>query len=82
MVLAARTETDLEEVAALVRDRGRRALVVPTDVTDAAALERLVERTHDEFGRLDVLVNNAGGTSERFLEQAFRFNVTAAFTLT
>ena len=90
VVLAARTETDLEEVAALVRERGRRALVVPTDVTEAAALERLVERTVAELGRLDVLVNNAGGTmpraamatSERFLEQAFRFNVTAAFTLT
>jgi len=90
VVLAARTETDLEEVAELVRDRGRRALVVPTDVTEAAALERLVERTIAELGRLDVLVNNAGGTmpraamatSERFLEQAFRFNVTAAFTLT
>ena len=90
VVLATRTETDLEEVAALVRERGRRALVVPTDVTEAAALERLVERTVAELGRLDVLVNNAGGTmpraamatSERFLEQAFRFNVTAAFTLT
>ena len=43
VVLAARTETDLEEVAALVRARGRRALVVPTDVTEAAALERLVD---------------------------------------
>ena len=90
VVLAARTQADLDEVAGLVRDRGRRALVVPTDVTEAAALEQLVERTVAEYGRLDVLVNNAGGTmpraamvtSERFLEQAFRFNVTAAFTLT
>ena len=42
VVLAARTESDLEEVAGHVRDLGRRALVVPTDVTDAAACEQLV----------------------------------------
>jgi 7-alpha-hydroxysteroid dehydrogenase len=90
VVLAARTESDLEEVAGQVRDRGRRALVVPTDVTDSAALEHLVARTIDEFGRLDILVNNAGGTmprpaldtSEGFFERAFHFNVTSAFVLT
>jgi len=89
LVLAARTEADLEEVAHEVGARGRRALVVRTDVTDSAALENLVARTVAEFGRLDILVNNAGGampraaldTSEGFLERAFRFNVTAAFTL-
>jgi 7-alpha-hydroxysteroid dehydrogenase len=90
LVLAARTRSDLEEVASLIHALGRRALVVPTDVTDTAALENLVTRSVAEFGRLDILVNNAGGampraamdTSEGFLERAFRFNVTAAFTLT
>lgn len=90
VVLAARTESDLDEVAGLVRATGRRALVVPTDVTDRAALERLVDAAVEEFDRLDIAVNNAGGampraaldTSEGFLERAFHFNVTAPFTLT
>jgi 7-alpha-hydroxysteroid dehydrogenase len=90
LALAARTRSDLEEVAARIEALGRRALVVPTDVTDTSALENLVTRTVAEFGRIDILVNNAGGampraamdTSEGFLERAFRFNVTAAFTLT
>jgi 7-alpha-hydroxysteroid dehydrogenase len=90
VVLAARTESDLDEVAARVRATGRRALVVPTDVTDETALEHLVASTVVEFGRLDIAVNNAGGampraaldTSEGFLERAFHFNVTAPFTLT
>jgi 7-alpha-hydroxysteroid dehydrogenase len=90
LVLAARTRSDLEDVASQIKASGRRALVVPTDVTDSAALADLVARTVEEFGRLDILVNNAGGampragmeTSEGFLERAFHFNVTAAFTLT
>jgi 7-alpha-hydroxysteroid dehydrogenase len=90
VVLAARTLSDLEEVAERVTALGQRALPVVTDVTDREALERVVERAVSEFGRLDILVNNAGGsmpkpamgTSERSLEKAFAFNVTAAFTLT
>ena len=62
VVLAARTGSDLDEVAEQVAARGRRGLAVPTDVTDREALERLVARTVEEFGRLDILVNNAGGT--------------------
>jgi 7-alpha-hydroxysteroid dehydrogenase len=90
LVLAARTRSDLDDVAHEIEALGRRALVVPTDVTDSPALDELVTRSVAEFGRLDILVNNAGGampragmdTSEGFLERAFRFNVTAAFTLT
>jgi 7-alpha-hydroxysteroid dehydrogenase len=90
VVLAARTEADLEEVAARVRDRGRRAVVVPTDVTDQAALEHLVTTAVAELGRLDIAVNNAGGampraamdTSEGFMARTFHFNVTAPLTLT
>jgi len=90
LVLAARTQADLDEVAKLIEATGRRALAVPTDVTDEAALQNLVARTMAEFGRLDILVNNAGGTmprpametSEAFMQKAFHFNVTAAFTLT
>ena len=90
LALAARTESDLEETAAAVRERGRRALCVKTDVTQTPDLERLVAATEEEYGRIDVLVNNAGGTgpraaldtSERFFEAALRFNVTQAFLLT
>jgi 7-alpha-hydroxysteroid dehydrogenase len=89
LVLAARTPDQLEAVAARVRGLGRRALVVPCDVNEPSALEQLVERATSEFGRIDVVVNNAGGspprpalqTSEKMFEAAFHFNVTTAFTL-
>jgi 7-alpha-hydroxysteroid dehydrogenase len=90
VVCAARTESDIKAVADDVRGFGRRALAVPTDVTITEQLEHLVARTADEMGRIDVLVNNAGGwlprplleTSERAFEAALRFNVTSAFLLT
>ena len=90
VVLAARTQSDLDAVAEPIRVAGRRAVAIATDVTDADQLAALVGRAHDELGRIDVLVNNAGGwdprpimgTSPRNLEAAFRFNVLAAFTLT
>jgi 7-alpha-hydroxysteroid dehydrogenase len=90
VALAARTRSDLEDVADHIRALGRQALVVPTDVTDSAACEHLVTRTAEEFGRLDILVNNAGGampraamdTSEGFMARTFAFNVTAPLILT
>ena len=90
VVCAARTEREIDATAEAIRALGRRALALRTDVTVTADLERLVDTTVAELGRLDVLVNNAGGTgprpaldtSERFFESALRFNVTSAFLLT
>ena len=90
VALAARTESDLAETVAGVEARGRKAIAVKTDVTVTEDLERLVAETLDAYGRIDVLVNNAGGTgprpalqtSERYFEAALRFNVTQAFILT
>jgi NAD(P)-dependent dehydrogenase (short-subunit alcohol dehydrogenase family) len=60
VVLAARSVDQLERVAEEVRDRGRQALVAPTDVTDVAAVDDLAARTIAAFDRVDVLVNNSG----------------------
>lgn len=59
VVLAARGADKLEEVAKEVRALGRRALCVPTDIGNWEDCERLVEAAKNEFGRIDVLVNNA-----------------------
>jgi 7-alpha-hydroxysteroid dehydrogenase len=90
VVLAARTKEQLDAVAEEVRGFGRRALVIPCDVNENEAIEDLVARTVGEFGRIDVVVNNAGGTMPRpfldtspgYLERAFHFNCTTAFVLT
>ncbi|TCJ96901.1 SDR family oxidoreductase [Nocardia alba] len=59
VVLAARTESRLLEVAAEIEAAGGATLSVPTDITDEAAVSTLVARTVDTFGRVDALVNNA-----------------------
>ena len=90
VALTARTPEQLEAVAADIRALGRRALVVPGDVNDLDHVDRFVEAAVAEFGHLDIVVNNAGGsmpaplldTSVRSFEQAFHFNVTTAFALT
>ncbi len=61
VVLAARDEAALAGVAEEIAARGGRALVVPTDVGEPAAVERLVRETMGAFGRLDVAFNNAAG---------------------
>lgn len=59
VVLGARTESRLNDVAEEIRGLGGRAFVVPTDITDDAAVENLVAKTIEEFGHADVLINNA-----------------------
>ena len=89
VVIASRTKDQLDEVAADVRAAGRRAVVVACDVSETANLAELVDQAMAELGRIDVVVNNAGGTtprpfldtSERMFERAFHFNVTTAFAL-
>ena len=62
-----------EETAARVRELGRKALAVPTDVMETPQVLALIERAASEFGRIDILVNNAGGVSARpFIEQSER----------
>jgi NAD(P)-dependent dehydrogenase (short-subunit alcohol dehydrogenase family) len=58
--VAARSEAELAETAVAVEKRGRRAVVIPTDVTVYAQVEALVERTATALGRLDIIVNNSG----------------------
>ena len=60
VVLAARRIEKLADTAELVRAAGRRALTVRTDVTDPAQCQAMVDAAMAEFGRVDVLVNNAG----------------------
>ena len=61
VALAARTDAEIESVAAEVRALGRRAIAVPTDVTDSTQLERLAEQTVNALGGLHIWVSNAGG---------------------
>lgn len=61
LVLASRTPQRLEKMAETVRSYGRRALVVPTDITDEDQRKALVEAALDEFGKVDCLINNAFG---------------------
>lgn len=62
VVLAARRAEDIDRVAKDLQEAGHRALAVPTDVTDEAAVEALAQAAVDTFGSLSIWVNNAGGS--------------------
>ncbi len=62
LVIAARNRERLESLAAQCTRAGAQALVVPTDVTDEASCRALIDTAVAQFGGIDVLVNNAGGT--------------------
>lgn len=91
VVVASRTADELERAARRIRDEsGSACLAVPTDVKDEDAVVALVQRTVDEFGRIDVLVNNAGGTRmgpletipSRGWDSIFELNVRSAYVAT
>jgi len=89
VVISSRTEAQLDEVARRIESTGRRALVVPADLARTDEVAGLAQRAHDAFGRLDVVVNNVGGTIPNafldtdvaYLEEAFHFNVATAHAL-
>lgn len=90
VLVSARTEEQLRTVAAAIEGTGRRAEVVVADLSDLDATAALADTAARAFGRLDIVVNNVGGTmprpfmdtSPRFLEAAFHFNVSTAHALT
>lgn len=89
VVVAARTVEQIEQTAETVRSFGRKALAVQVDVMKEDQLQMLVDKALEAFGRIDIIVNNAGGfppkpmaqTSPEEFTNAFRFNVTTAFAL-
>lgn len=90
IALLSRTRSDLDEVAKTINGLGRKAIVLPCDVSDESSLKLAVDSTVSALGRLDTLVNNAGGTGpndplrttpEQFLK-ALEWNVLPAFALT
>ncbi len=62
VALAARSTSDIEQLASKIEALGRRAIPITTDVTNPDDVRACVERSIEAFGKIDVLVNNAGGT--------------------
>lgn len=90
VALSARTESQLDEIAGKITALGRKAVVVPANLSDLDAVASLAETAHSELGRVDIVVNNVGGsmpnafltTKPDDLKDAFHFNVATAHTLT
>lgn len=90
LLLCARHADQLGQVAERVREWGRRAVTVPADLRDLEAAAGLADLAAEELGRLDIVVNNVGGTIPHafldtdpgYLEDAFHFNVGTAHALT
>ena len=92
VVPSARTETEIDRVAASIRSAGCEATAIPADVTDPAAVDRLLEETVDTYGSIDAVINNAGinprsalGRPESLepgaFEQVVAVNLEGAFTV-
>jgi short-subunit dehydrogenase len=89
LVVAARRKTRLEKVARSIKAQGGETLVVDTDVSIAWQCKRLIKRTMKEYGRIDVLFNNAGWGSYAWFEdlklthikEQFEVNVFGAIHL-
>ena len=63
VVCAARRTEEIERVCSSINSEGGRALAITTDVTDDHAVEALIDGATEAFGKLDILINNAGGNA-------------------
>jgi 7-alpha-hydroxysteroid dehydrogenase len=89
VVISARTAEQLKDIAEQIEQAGQRAAIVPADLNDLEAVPALVDAARAAFGRLDIVVNNVGGTmpapfmntSPQVLQDAFHFNVATAHAL-
>ncbi len=87
LVLVSRTATDLEEVAAGVREQGRKALIAPADVREPDSVQSVIDAALAQFGHIDILVNAAGipmvsPTTELSIDdwrRALDINLTGSF---
>lgn len=98
VICAARTQADIDECAVLCNaalqeyhpNSSAKAIALSCDVSDENALEELVKKSTETFGKISILVNNAGGaypndplkTTAKTFNRDFNFNVTSAFNLT
>ncbi|MDP8950335.1 MAG: SDR family oxidoreductase [Actinomycetota bacterium] len=83
-------EPDAQETAQVVEEAGKKAVKVPGDIVEEAQCQRIVERAVDEFGKIDLLVNNAAhqmtvdgiaDVSSELLDRTFKTNIYAMFWL-
>jgi 7-alpha-hydroxysteroid dehydrogenase len=90
VVIASRTQSELDAVAEQIRATGRRAHIVTADLAHPEVTAQLADQAVEAFGKLDIVVNNVGGTmpntllttSTKDLKDAFTFNVATAHALT
>ena len=90
VAITSRSVDELEEIATAIRGFGRRAFVLPGDVNKLEFLDEFANAAIEELGKIDIVVNNAGGSppaaitdvTAKSFEAAFHFNVTTALALT
>jgi 3-oxoacyl-[acyl-carrier protein] reductase len=89
-VVAAARGTNADETARVIAEQGGQAAALPLEVTDPASVQALVDATLERFGRIDVLVNNAGIARDQLLlrmkredwDAVLATNLTGAFSCT
>lgn len=90
LVIAARSQKEIQEVSEEIKKTGQEVMTSCTDISNYSAVEEMMQRIKERYGRLDVLVNNAGviiakplfSLSERDLDDVFSVNIKGVFFTT